>query len=83
VRGFNGNPELQVRALCRMRHSRRTYATFLKAKGEDVKTVRELLRHADSLGTMNLDAQELTNGFQKVVKIKTASSNDPELSERS
>jgi len=33
---------------------RRTYATLLKANGEDVKTVQELLRHANSLVTMNL-----------------------------
>ncbi len=36
---------------------RRTYATLLKANGEDVKTVQELLRHANSLITMNLYAQ--------------------------
>ena len=39
---------------------RRTYATFLKANGEDVKTVQELLRHANSLVTMNLYAQAIT-----------------------
>ncbi len=37
-----------------------TYATFLKANGEDVKTVQELLRHANSLVTMNLYAQAIT-----------------------
>ena len=46
--------------LCRMRHSRHTYATLLKANGEDVKTVQELLRHANSLVTMNLYAQAVT-----------------------
>jgi integrase len=39
---------------------RRTYATCLKANGEDVKTVQELLRHANSLVTMNLYAQAIT-----------------------
>jgi integrase len=39
---------------------RRTYATLLKANGEDVKTVQELLRHANSLVTMNLYAQAIT-----------------------
>lgn len=40
---------------------RRTYATLLKANGEDVKTVQELLRHASSLVTMNLYAQAVTD----------------------
>jgi len=40
---------------------RRTYATLLKANGEDVKTVQELLRHANSLVTMNLYAQAVTD----------------------
>lgn len=39
---------------------RRTYATLLKANGEDVKAVQELLRHANSLVTMNLYAQAVT-----------------------
>lgn len=39
---------------------RRTYATILKANGEDVKTVQELLRHANSIVTMNLYAQAIT-----------------------
>jgi len=39
---------------------RRTYATLLKANGEDVKTVQELLRHANSIVTMNLYAQAIT-----------------------
>ena len=39
---------------------RRTNATLLKANGEDVKTVQELLRHANSLVTMNLYAQAIT-----------------------
>jgi integrase len=39
---------------------RRTYATCLKANGEEVKAVQELLRHANSLVTMNLYAQAIT-----------------------
>ena len=39
---------------------RRTYATLLKANGEDVKAVQELLRHANSIVTMNLYAQAIT-----------------------
>ena len=37
-----------------------TFATLLKAKGEDVKTVQELLRHATSAVTMNVYAQGVT-----------------------
>jgi integrase len=44
---------------------RRTYATLLKANGEDVKTVQELLRHANSLVTMNLYAQAVTEVKRK------------------
>ena len=44
---------------------RRTYATLLKANGEDVKTVQELLRHANSLVTMNLYAQAITDVKRK------------------
>jgi integrase len=44
---------------------RRTYATLLKANGEDVKTVQELLRHANILVTMNLYAQAITDVKRK------------------
>jgi integrase len=44
---------------------RRTYATLLNANGEDVKTVQELLRHANSLVTMNLYAQAITEVKRK------------------
>lgn len=47
------------------RRFRRTYATLLKANGEDVKTVQELLRHANSLVTMNLYAQAITEVKRK------------------
>jgi len=40
---------------------RHSLATILKSDGEDVKTVRELLRHANSSVTMNLDAQAVTD----------------------
>jgi integrase len=39
---------------------RHTFATLLKANGEDVKTVQELLRHANSSVTMNVYAQGVT-----------------------
>jgi integrase len=39
---------------------RHTFATLLKANGEDVKTVQELLRHANSAVTMNVYAQGVT-----------------------
>jgi integrase len=39
---------------------RHTFATLLKANGEDVKTVQELLRHATSAVTMNVYAQGVT-----------------------
>lgn len=34
-----------------------TMDTLLKANGEDIKTVQELLRHANSSVTMNIYAQ--------------------------
>lgn len=36
---------------------RRTYATLLKANGEDVKVVQELLRHGSLKVTMDVYAQ--------------------------
>jgi integrase len=43
------------------RHSfRRTFATMLKGSGEDVKTARELMRHAKSRITLDRYAQALT-----------------------
>lgn len=39
---------------------RHTFATLLKANGEDIKTVQELLRHANSTVTMNVYAQGVT-----------------------
>lgn len=40
---------------------RHSFATILKSHGEDVKTVQELLRHANSNVTMNLYAQAVTD----------------------
>ena len=39
---------------------RHTFATLLKANGEDIKTVQELLRHANISVTMNIYAQGVT-----------------------
>jgi integrase len=39
---------------------RHTFATLLKANGEDIKTVQELLRHANVSVTMNVYAQGVT-----------------------
>jgi hypothetical protein len=61
---------------------RRTYATFLKANGEDVKTVQELLRHANSLVTMNLYAQAITqNKRDAQSRIVTMALDDNRLRE--
>ncbi len=40
---------------------RRTYSTLLKANGEDVKVVQELLRHASVRITMYVYAQAMTS----------------------
>ncbi|HTU50750.1 MAG TPA: site-specific integrase [Acidobacteriaceae bacterium] len=40
---------------------RHSFATILKSHGEDVKTVQELLRHANSSITLNLYAQAVTD----------------------
>jgi integrase len=39
---------------------RRSFATLLKGTGEDVKTVQELMRHANSRLTLDVYAQALT-----------------------
>jgi integrase len=39
---------------------RRTFATLLKGGGEDIKTVQELMRHANSRLTLDVYAQALT-----------------------
>ncbi|HTD54574.1 MAG TPA: site-specific integrase, partial [Silvibacterium sp.] len=40
---------------------RRTYASLLKANGEDVKVVQELMRHSNITTTMNLYAQAFSD----------------------
>ena len=39
---------------------RRTFATLLKSIGEDIKTVQERIRHANSRLTLDVYAQALT-----------------------
>ena len=39
---------------------RRTFATLLKGSGEDVRTVQELMRHANSRLTLDVYAQALS-----------------------
>jgi integrase len=39
---------------------RRTFATLLKGTGEDVKTVQELMRHANSRLTLDVYVRTLT-----------------------
>jgi len=61
---------------------RHSYATILKSHGEDVKTVQELLRHANSSVTMNLYAQAVTNikrsAQSKVARLVFNSKKAPE-----
>ena len=40
---------------------RHSFATILKSHGEDVKTVQELMRHANSSVTLNLYEQAVTD----------------------
>ena len=40
---------------------RHSFATILRAHGEDVKTVQEFMRHANSSVTLNLYAQAVTD----------------------
>jgi integrase len=40
---------------------RHTFGTLLKANGEDIKTVQELLRHASSRITLEVYAQAVTS----------------------
>src|SRR5262249_40772671 len=41
-----------------------TFATLLKGSGEDVKTVQELMRHANSRLTLDVYAQALTQAMR-------------------
>jgi hypothetical protein len=40
---------------------RRTFSTLLKANGEDVKVIQELLRHASTEITLDVEAQAVTS----------------------
>ena len=59
---------------------RHSFATILKSHGEDVKTVQELLRHANSSVTMNIYAQAVTdikrNAQSKVARLVFNSGKD-------
>jgi integrase len=44
---------------------RHTYSTLLKANGEDVKVVQELMRHANITTTMNIYTRALTSAKRK------------------
>jgi integrase len=44
---------------------RRTFSTLLKANGEDIKTVQELLRHATVKMTLEVYAQAVTPAKRK------------------
>ena len=61
---------------------RHSYATILKSLGEYVKTVQELLRHANSSVTMNLYAQAVTDikrsAQSKVARLVFNSKKAPE-----
>jgi site-specific recombinase XerD len=60
---------------------RHSYATILKSHGEDVKTVQELLRHANVSVTMNIYAQAVTdikrNAQSKVARLVFDSEKAP------
>ena len=55
---------------------RHTFGTLLKANGEDIKTVQELLRHANSRITLEVYTQAVTSNKRaaqsKVVKMMVA-----------
>ena len=61
-----------------MRHSQHSFGTLLKANGEDIKTVQELLRHANSRITLEVYTQAVTSNKRaaqsKVVKMMVPNS---------
>ena len=63
-----------------------TFATLLKANGEDVKTVQELLRHANSSVTMNVYAQGVTElkrkAHHRIVQMVTGGKHEEEEESR-
>jgi integrase len=55
---------------------RRTFATLLKASGQDVKTTQELMRHANSRLTLDVYAQAL-NPAKRAAHLKLVDSIKP------
>jgi len=59
---------------------RHTFATLLKANGEDIKTVQELLRHANIAVTMNVYTQGVTelkrNAQHRIVRMVTGGKDE-------
>jgi integrase len=63
--------EAQVTSKVGWHTFRHSFAMILKAHGEDVKTVQELMRHANSSVTLNLYAQAVTD-IKRNAQIKVA-----------
>ena len=59
---------------------RHTYGTLLKANGEDVKTVQELLRHANSRITLEVYTQAV-NSHKRAAQSKVVRMMVPNLGE--
>jgi integrase len=61
---------------------RHTYSTLLKANGEDVKVVQELMRHANIATTMNIYTRALTpakrQAQSRVVDVLLDRSREPQ-----
>jgi integrase len=59
---------------------RHSFATLLKANGEDIKTAQELLRHANISVTMNIYAQGVTelkrNAQHRIVRMVTGGKDE-------
>ena len=60
---------------------RHTFGTLLKANGEDVKTVQELLRHANSRITLEVYTQAVT-AHKRAAQSKVVRMMVPDLGER-
>lgn len=60
---------------------RHTFGTLLKANGEDVKTVQELLRHANSRITLEVYTQAVTS-HKRAAQSKVVRMMVPDLGER-